>query len=238
MTNNNSSNTTHLQDYSGSLLLIFSAKNQLNSTKKIQKFLDDNHLLEKNRPTHLQFLNPEESLKIKQVRELIQQSSYGSYDGQTQYFVLFNVETASPAAQNALLKIIEEPPPNSRLILTTQNPQQILPTIKSRCLSINLTQKTSETKKTDDNLAHALKLITHPQQMKYADAIELAQQYKDRAEALQLVSGLLHKLKTMPAQKSLITAQQLLLKTYSELQHNFNVRLSLEECFFKIKRHA
>ncbi len=228
---------TKLQQYSGSLLIIIS-RDQVQK-KVIEDFLNEQNLLSKNRQTHLQWLNQEnETLKIKLVRQLIKQSSYGSYDGQTQYFVLANIETASPAAQNALLKIIEEPPPNSRLILTTQNPQQILPTIKSRCLSINLTPKTSETKKIDDNLAHALKLITHPQQMKYADAIELAQQYKDRAEALQLVSGLLHKLKTMPAQKSFITAQQLLLKTYSELQHNFNVRLSLEECFFRIKHHS
>src|SRR6185436_3116297 len=41
-------------------------------------------------------------------------------------------------AANAFLKTLEEPPPNSILILLTTNPQRILETILSRCLRLNL----------------------------------------------------------------------------------------------------
>ena len=40
-------------------------------------------------------------------------------------------------AQNALLKILEEPPLSSQIILTTSNPELLLPTIVSRCLVKN-----------------------------------------------------------------------------------------------------
>ena len=51
------------------------------------------------------------------------------------YYVIPNVEQMSGAAQNALLKILEEPPNNAGFILTTTQENLILPTIKSRCVT-------------------------------------------------------------------------------------------------------
>ena len=41
-------------------------------------------------------------------------------------------------SQNALLKTLEEPPPETLLILTTGNPASLLPTTRSRCQQISL----------------------------------------------------------------------------------------------------
>ncbi len=49
-----------------------------------------------------------------------------------------NAEKLTEEAQNSLLKIIEEPPQNILIILITLNPDLLLYTIKSRCLTINL----------------------------------------------------------------------------------------------------
>src|SRR2546423_539576 len=52
--------------------------------------------------------------------------------------LLANAERMTEAAQNCLLKTLEEPPPNTVLILTTAYPDHLLPTCLSRCQVIGL----------------------------------------------------------------------------------------------------
>ena len=44
----------------------------------------------------------------------------------------------TPAAANALLKILEEPPPRAALLLVAHQPARLLPTIRSRCRTLAL----------------------------------------------------------------------------------------------------
>ncbi|HET9846974.1 MAG TPA: AAA family ATPase [Candidatus Dormibacteraeota bacterium] len=52
--------------------------------------------------------------------------------------LLANAERMTEAAQNCLLKTLEEPPPNTVLFLTTAYPDHLLPTCLSRCQAIGL----------------------------------------------------------------------------------------------------
>ena len=52
--------------------------------------------------------------------------------------MLANAERMTEAAQNCFLKTLEEPPPNTVLILTTAYPDHLLPTCLSRCQVIGL----------------------------------------------------------------------------------------------------
>jgi DNA polymerase-3 subunit delta' len=52
--------------------------------------------------------------------------------------LLANAERMTEAAQNCLLKTLEEPPPNTVLVLTTAYPDHLLPTVLSRCQIIGL----------------------------------------------------------------------------------------------------
>jgi DNA polymerase III subunit delta' len=52
--------------------------------------------------------------------------------------VLANAERMTEAAQNCLLKTLEEPPPNTVLVLTTPYPDHLLPTCLSRCQLLQL----------------------------------------------------------------------------------------------------
>src|SRR5207248_6026445 len=52
--------------------------------------------------------------------------------------LLANAERMTEAAQNCLLKTLEEPPPNTVLILTTAYPDHLLPTCLSRCQIIGM----------------------------------------------------------------------------------------------------
>src|SRR5690606_1733571 len=55
--------------------------------------------------------------------------------GQAEHLV---TQDASPEAANALLKLLEEPPPDATLVLTAADPDELLPTIRSRLLPVAL----------------------------------------------------------------------------------------------------
>lgn len=69
-------------------------------------------------------------------RDLVRQLSLQSYSGGFRVFILGDVDFASPAAANALLKFFEEPPARVVLILTTSTPARLLDTIRSRLIEI------------------------------------------------------------------------------------------------------
>ncbi len=69
-------------------------------------------------------------------RDLVRQLSLQSYSGGFRVFILGDVDFASPAAANALLKFFEEPPPRVVLLLTTSTPARLLDTIRSRLVEI------------------------------------------------------------------------------------------------------
>jgi len=69
-------------------------------------------------------------------RDLVRQLSLQSYLGGFRIFVLGDIDFASPAAANALLKFFEEPPASVLLLLTTSTPARLLSTIRSRLIEI------------------------------------------------------------------------------------------------------
>jgi len=92
-----------------------------------------------NRHPDLYWISPEKgSLKIDQVRDLTRQLALSPLEGPWQVAVLDRFELATPGAANALLKTLEEPPPNVLLALLAQQAEALLPTIVSRCQIIAL----------------------------------------------------------------------------------------------------
>ncbi len=71
-------------------------------------------------------------IKIERVRELQKSISWRAYEGRKKVAVIVDAHTLKIEAGNALLKTLEEPPPNSVIILITHSPETLLPTIRSR----------------------------------------------------------------------------------------------------------
>ncbi|HET6893980.1 MAG TPA: hypothetical protein VFH72_01190 [Candidatus Baltobacteraceae bacterium] len=69
-------------------------------------------------------------------RDLVRQLSLQSYSGGFRVFILGDVDFASPAAANALLKFFEEPPASVVLLVTSSTPARLLSTIRSRLIEI------------------------------------------------------------------------------------------------------
>ncbi|MBX2862556.1 MAG: DNA polymerase III subunit gamma/tau [Leptolyngbyaceae cyanobacterium MAG.088] len=70
---------------------------------------------------------------VDNIRELIERAQFAPVQCRHKLYVLDEVHMLSTAAFNALLKTLEEPPPQVVFVLATTDPQRVLPTIISRC---------------------------------------------------------------------------------------------------------
>ncbi|MEE8442943.1 MAG: DNA polymerase III subunit delta' [Dehalococcoidia bacterium] len=82
---------------------------------------------------------------IDQVRALERTAILGPYEGRCRVFIIEGAERMSVEAANALLKTLEEPPPQVLLLLLTANLEGLLPTIRSRCQRLDLRPLSEET---------------------------------------------------------------------------------------------
>jgi len=84
---------------------------------------------------------------IAMVRLLQRRAALTSVEGGSRVFIIGEADRlvaqeASPEAANALLKLLEEPPPGSLFLLTTVEPRRLLPTIRSRAVALRLNRLT------------------------------------------------------------------------------------------------
>ena len=73
------------------------------------------------------------SIKIEQVREMIDRAQYRPFEGRTRVVIIDDADALVPQAQNALLKTLEEPPSASVFVLVSSLPDTLLQTVRSRC---------------------------------------------------------------------------------------------------------
>jgi DNA polymerase-3 subunit delta' len=79
---------------------------------------------------------PSQDIKVAQVRELADFLNVGSHRGRRRVALVHPAEEMNANAANALLKGLEEPPGGAMFILVSHRPARLLPTIRSRCVSI------------------------------------------------------------------------------------------------------
>lgn len=72
-------------------------------------------------------------IKIDQIRTLCQILAMKPYEARVRVVIISDAQAMNPAASNALLKALEEPPANTILILLAMQTSDLLPTIVSRC---------------------------------------------------------------------------------------------------------
>ncbi|MBX3072159.1 MAG: DNA polymerase III subunit gamma/tau [Thermomicrobiales bacterium] len=70
---------------------------------------------------------------IDDIRELRERVKFAPAQLRTKFYIIDEAHQITGAAANAFLKTLEEPPPHTRFVLATTDPEQILPTIVSRC---------------------------------------------------------------------------------------------------------
>jgi len=74
--------------------------------------------------------------RIEEIRPLIERLGYRPFEARWRVIVIDEAETLVDAAQNALLKSLEEPPSSTVFVLVTARPDALLATVRSRCPQI------------------------------------------------------------------------------------------------------
>ena len=99
---------------------------------------------------------PLRQISIQQMRLLKERAQYKPLRGRYRVFLIDRLDRANEQAANSLLKILEEPPEHLLLFLTAQNAYDLLPTIRSRSVILQLSPLTDE-KMSAFSTAHGLK---------------------------------------------------------------------------------
>lgn len=122
---------------------------------------------------------------IGQIRALWQWASRRAFEGKPRVALIAQADRLREEAANALLKLLEEPPPDFILILTAPAQEDILPTLRSRCQAVEFDQLSTTTienvlrlrtmlkppeiariaRLCGGNLASALDFAIHPQEV-------------------------------------------------------------------------
>jgi DNA polymerase-3 subunit delta' len=76
-------------------------------------------------------------LKIDQVRNLRKRLMFAPIQGGRRIVVVNDAQAMNAEASNAMLKMLEEPPDNTHIVLTAHQTSDVLPTIVSRCQHIS-----------------------------------------------------------------------------------------------------
>lgn len=82
--------------------------------------------------------DPNGEIRIQQIRDLQRTINLKPYQSRYRVLIFLRFHQANVEACNALLKTLEEAPPYAVLILTADTPEQLLPTIVSRCEVLRL----------------------------------------------------------------------------------------------------
>ena len=70
---------------------------------------------------------------IDDIRDLRERVKYAPTQLRSKFYIVDEAHQITGAAANAFLKTLEEPPPHTRFVLATTDPEELLPTIVSRC---------------------------------------------------------------------------------------------------------
>ncbi len=84
-------------------------------------------------------------ITVDQIRALSADAIVLPNEAERKVYILDEAETMNPAAQNAALKLLEEPPAGAVFLLCTVNPQLLLPTVRSRCAQLHIGASAADT---------------------------------------------------------------------------------------------
>lgn len=82
--------------------------------------------------------NKQVGIRIHEIRELKRKITLKAFEGKYKVVIIWNAEKINVEAANAMLKLLEEPPEKTVIVMTVSDTSQLLSTINSRCQRIQM----------------------------------------------------------------------------------------------------
>lgn len=200
----------------------------------------------------INIIEPEDDLiKVSKIRQLGEEIILRPTVSEKKVFIIRDGELMNEAAQNALLKVLEEPPEYAVIIIVTSNKEKLIRTIKSRCTAFKFLSLSDEQIKSfykdeeinEDIIKFSRGSLGKIEKLKsksyIQDIIEIYESLKNK--------NLLNLNKTFTKLKEYKEdIQEILeiitLKYFDELSQNYEKRINqieiIEECKQNLKRNA
>lgn len=188
-----------------------------------------------------------ESISIETIRELQSTLAYGQDATQKRFIIILNAHQLTLPAQQSCLKLLEEPSPNTYFILATSQPEKLLPTIHSRCYFFyHSSVDTGELKYESHQ-----QLLTELSSMSYGQLVQQSESISTKDDGVTFLTEIilflhqnivLNKESDIKDSKCILNSSfisksiLILQKHLKTLQENSNVKLTITECLFSLKK--
>ena len=130
--------------------------------------------------------NKQGQMGVDEAAEIVKALQLKPYEGTYQVMIIWMPEKLNTSASNKLLKLIEEPPKNTVFLLVTEDEEQIISTIRSRCQTLHfgllseeqIAQILENEYQIKSDLAHK---TAHQAEGKLSKALKLLQEHSSEA---------------------------------------------------------
>lgn len=210
-----------------------------------QKFCDEKHIDPFDRtlltlPTEetTKKTTLKQSIGIEEIKQFQQKLFLRPLRSEYKAVIIYDAQTLTTEAQNAMLKILEEPPEQTLIILTAESTESMLPTILSRCSIITLEEEKKNVSNADkEEVSSIIRLLPN---MSISQALMVAEKWsKSKQDALHYLEMIIITLReiylvnasdrVIPIQLRSLQETHTLIKTT-----NVNVRMALEQLFLSM----
>jgi DNA polymerase-3 subunit delta' len=184
-------------------------------------------------------VEPTLSFGIEAVREIQKKVFLKPHRGTQKAIVILQAEALTLPAQNAFLKILEEPPAHTILFLLSTTPEALLPTIRSRCLLMQNNEELVLTPKELEQIKERLSTISTggiSSALKHAELLS-----RDAKKAVRILEhAIIYLRQELLKESNTNSSQQMKIieqfaKTHTVLKlTNTNPRLALEHALLML----
>lgn len=133
-----------------------------------------------------------QAIPVDEVRKICMDAYIVPNEAQSKVYRLFDADKMLPPAQNAFLKVLEEPPQSILFLLTCENAENLLQTIRSRVTVFSLDApggKTQDTQGNEKIYAHALALAKAAYAKKEWELLKTGAAFTDKAFAKEVLQA-------------------------------------------------
>ena len=179
-----------------------------------------------------------QSIGIEDIKQMHKKIFLKPIKSPQKAIIVYDAEALTTEAQNALLKVLEEPPEKTIILLCTSTQESLLPTILSRCKIVEL--KTEKKKLTDkkreefDTFIESLTNAGVGEKLKQAEHLA-----KDKDKALEWLANLIVILREKMLAADNPRSYAAYIKAFQSLHTllkttNVNPRLAIENTFLQL----